>query len=319
MTTAEGALIGEVTSNQNGYATLDNLEPGTYIVSEIKGPDGFILDNTPHTVVVKKNETATVEIANTPMSTLEIRKVDSVTGKPLSGITFEVEKLSGERIGTFVTDAAGRIVIPDLTPQWVVVKETKTRPGYKLDPDPVNVEIKSGKTTVVKFQNQPYPVLDLLKVDAETGKPMEGVKFRLLDSQKREIGVFTTNRNGRITLTGLDGGTTVYWQEVETMKGYELDESLHKVSLQWARPARLRWKMSVFMENWRFSRSQRTVRLWPRWTLGIPWQAQFLRFTTRKASWWTASPPMKMARRLPKNCLLVSTPARKLPPPSSSC
>lgn len=172
VTTAEGTLVAEVTSNQNGYATLDNLEPGTYIVSEIKGPDGFILDNTPHTVVVKKNETATVEIANTPMSTLEIRKVDSVTGKPLSGITFEVEKLSGERIGTFVTDAAGRIVIPDLTPQWVVVKETKTRPGYKLDPDPVNVEIKSGKTTVVKFENQPYPVLDLLKVDAETGKPI---------------------------------------------------------------------------------------------------------------------------------------------------
>ena len=197
VTTAEGTLIGEVTSNQNGYATLDNLGPGAYIVSEIKGPDGFILDNTPHTVVVKKNETATVEIANTPMSVLEIRKVDSVTGKPLSGITFEVEKLSGERIDTFVTDAAGRIVIPDLTPQWVVVKETKTRPGYKLDPDPVNVEIKSGKTTVVKFQNQPYPVLDLLKVDAETGKPMEGVQFRLLDSQKREIGVFTTNRNGR--------------------------------------------------------------------------------------------------------------------------
>lgn len=239
VTTAEGTLIGEVTSNQNGYATLDNLEPGAYIVSEIKGPDGFILDNTPHTVVVKKNETATVEIANTPMSVLEIRKVDSVTGKPLSGITFEVEKLSGERIDTFVTDAAGRIVIPDLTPQWVVVKETKTRPGYKLDPDPVNVEIKSGKTTVVKFQNQPYPVLDLLKVDAETGKPMEGVQFRLLDSQKREIGVFTTNRNGRITLTGLDGGTTVYWQEVETLEGYELDESLHKVSLQWGKTSKI--------------------------------------------------------------------------------
>ena len=239
VTTAEGTLVAEVTSNQNGYATLDNLEPGTYIVSEIKGPNGFILDTTPHTVVVKKSETATVEIANTPMSVLEIRKVDSVTGKPLSGITFEVEKLSGERIGTFVTDATGRIVIPDLTPQWVVVRETKTRQGYKLDPDPVNVEIKAGKTTVVKFENQPYPVLDLLKVDAETGKPMEGVKFRLLDSQEREIGTFTTNRNGRITLTGLDGGTTVYWQEVETLEGYELDETLHKVSLQWGKTSKI--------------------------------------------------------------------------------
>ena len=37
VTTAEGTLVAEVTSNQNGYATLDNLEPGTYIVSEIKG------------------------------------------------------------------------------------------------------------------------------------------------------------------------------------------------------------------------------------------------------------------------------------------
>ena len=239
VTTAEGTLVAEVTSNQNGYATLDNLEPGAYIVSEIKGPNGFILDDTPHTVVVKKNETATVEIANTPMSVLEIRKVDSVTGKPLSGITFEVEKLSGERIGTFTTDATGRIVIPDLTPQWVVVRETKTRQGYKLDLDPVNVEIKAGKTTVVKFENQPYPVLDLLKVDAETGKPMEGVKFRLLDSQKREIGVFTTNKNGRITLTGLDGGTTVYWQEVETLEGYELDETLHKMSLQWGKTSKI--------------------------------------------------------------------------------
>ena len=175
----ENGIVGNVTLDSDGFASM------------IEGPDGFILDNT-------------------PMSTLEIRKVDSVTGKPLSGITFEVEKLSGERIGAFVTAAAGRIVIPDLTPQWVVVKETKIRKGYKLGPDSVNREIKSGKTTVVKFQNQPYPVLDLLKVDVETGKPMEGVKFRLLDSQKREIDVFATNRNGRITLTGLDGGTTVY-------------------------------------------------------------------------------------------------------------
>lgn len=239
VTTAEGTLIGEVTSNQNGYATLDNLEPGTYIVSEIKGPDGFILDDTPHIVTVKKGKMATVEIANFPTSTLEIRKVDSVTGKPLSGVTFEVEKLSGERIGTFVTDSAGRIIIPDLTPQWVVVKEVKTRQGYKLNSDPLNVEIKAGKKKIITIKNQPYPVLDLLKVDAETGNPMEGVTFRLLDSQKREIGTFTTNRDGRITLTGLDGGTTVYWQEMKTLDGYELDETLHKMSLQWGKPSEL--------------------------------------------------------------------------------
>ena len=57
--------LGTFRTDAFGEILLTDLEPGTYIVSEIKGPDGFILDNTPHTVVVKKNETATVEIANT--------------------------------------------------------------------------------------------------------------------------------------------------------------------------------------------------------------------------------------------------------------
>lgn len=101
-----------------------------------------------------------------------------MTGQPLAGVTFEVEKLNGERVGTFVTDAAGRMVVPDLTAQWLVLRETATAKGYRLDPTPVNVEIQAGKTTVVKLKNQPYPVLDLRKVDAETGQAMAGVKFK---------------------------------------------------------------------------------------------------------------------------------------------
>lgn len=37
----------------------------------------------------------------------------------------------------------------------------------------------------------------------------------------------------------MDGGTTVYWQEVETLDGYELDETLHKVSLQWGKTSKI--------------------------------------------------------------------------------
>ncbi len=238
VTTAEGMLLGEVTSGQNGYAALSGLQPGTIIVTEIKAPKNFVMDNTPKTVVLKKNETAVIEIANTPMSRLEIQKIDSVTGKPLAGVTFQVEKLGGERIGSFVTDASGRIVVPDLTAQWLVVRETATLKGYKLDSKPVNVEVKSGKTTVVKFKNQPYPVLDLLKIDAETGKPLADVQFRLLDEKEREIGVFTTNDRGRITLTGLEAGT-VYLQEVKGPAGYELDERLHRVTLEWGKTSRV--------------------------------------------------------------------------------
>lgn len=57
----------------------------------------------------------------------------------------------------------------------------------------------------------------------------------LFDSGNKELGVFTTNAAGNITLTGLHGGTTVYVQEVETQPGYALDSALHPVALQWGK------------------------------------------------------------------------------------
>ena len=49
----------------------------------------------------------------------------------------------------------------------------------------------------------------------------------------REVGTYTTNRLGQILLSGVDGGETLYVQEVEALPGYELDETVHEVTLAW--------------------------------------------------------------------------------------
>ncbi len=146
---------------------------------------------------------------------------------------FKVTEISGAIIGTFTTDADGVINIPDREEGWVQVTEVKPLDGYKPDPAPRNIELKSGKLNAVEYRNQPYPVLKIVKLDAESKQPLEGVKVKVLDKLHREIGTYTTNRLGQILLSGVDGGETLYVQEVEALPGYELDETVHEVTLAW--------------------------------------------------------------------------------------
>ena len=62
---------------------------------------------------------------------------------------------------------------------------------------------------------------------------MEGVKIRVYDKFHREVGTYSTNSLGQIVLSGVDGGETLYLQEVETLPGYQLDETVHEVTLAW--------------------------------------------------------------------------------------
>lgn len=86
------------------------------------------------------------------------------------------------------------------------VTETKPAGGYKPDPTPKTMKLESGKLNVMEWRNQPWPTLKIVKLDAETKQPMEGVKIRVYDKFHREAGTFTTNRLGEILLSGIDGG-----------------------------------------------------------------------------------------------------------------
>ncbi|MDL2232164.1 hypothetical protein LJC63_01105 [Ruminococcaceae bacterium OttesenSCG-928-L11] len=230
VTKMNGELVGDYTTNQAGFFAVSELDTGWYTIFETAAPAGYITDSTPQNVELKPNQTAVVEFANKPLAGLQIKKVDSETGLPLEGVTFEVEHLNGARIGTFTTDEAGLIFIPDLQEGWLVVTETKTVSGYKLDNAPRNVEIISGKLNVFEMTNMPYPYLQIKKVDADTGAALAGVRFKIYDKNTRELGEFATNELGIIKLTGMEPGT-YYVKESAALDGYVLDETLREVSL----------------------------------------------------------------------------------------
>ena len=253
VTTAAGCevgldgVIGTSTLTQNGIFTTDgqgeititNLAPGAYVINEIKAPTGYVMDRASTNVVIGKNgDTQTVIVKNSKAGTLVIDKRDSLTGKPLQGVTFKVTTSTGEFVpaengqissnGLYFTDKDGKITINGVV-GTLVVTETATIPGYTIDEASrtQTVVVNPNDTQTLHFTNTPSTTLVIEKYIEGTTTPLKGVTFLVTDSSGavvgRSNGEFITDENGRAVINDLIPGTTVTAREVKTVEGFVLD------------------------------------------------------------------------------------------------
>ena len=235
VTTSKGDVIGRnngiFTTDSNGSITIPNLEKGSYIIEEVKAPDGYVLEEQSKTIEIDFGKTYTLEFTNKKMTSLVVKKVDAISGEPLVGAKFVVEKQNGEHVGEYTTDNTGTILLPTLTPDWYVVRETKAPEGYILDETPKTVEVKTNVPTVVTFENKPLSGIKIVKTDSETGEPLEGVSFAVSKMNGEKIGTFKTDKEGMIYVSDLeDGYYTV--TETEGLEGYHWDKEPKTVEVK---------------------------------------------------------------------------------------
>lgn len=235
VTTSKGDVIGKnngiFTTDSNGSITISYLAKDSYIVEEVKAPDGYVLEEQSKTIALDYGKTYTLEFTNKKMTSLVIKKVDSISGEPLVGAKFAVEKQNGEHVGEYTTDNTGIILLPTLDPDWYVVRETKAPEGYILDETPKPVEVKTNVPTVVTFENKPLSGIKIVKTDAETGEPLEGVSFAVSKMNGEKIGTFKTDKEGMIYISDLeDGYYTV--TETEGLENYHWDKEPKTVEVK---------------------------------------------------------------------------------------
>ncbi len=243
VTDSDGSVIGTTNgryvTDSAGTIRIDGLTPGmTVIAKEVRAKDGYILDDTPQSIKIKRNAVMTLEFRNQPKGGILVKKVDAATNEPISDVEFIVTDSDGNFIGKangkFVTDSAGAFTITDIAPgTTLVVKETRAKDGYILDDTPQTVKVKSNEVVTVEFRNQPKGNLIIVKLDSVTKEPLEGVEFKItyadgsyVDAEGGTLsstGLYRTDKAGKITISGISG--TVVVTEIETIPGYTIDEN----------------------------------------------------------------------------------------------
>ena len=196
---ADGTVVGDSNgvyrTDENGEIRITGLTPGkSVVVTETRAPAGFILDTQSQTVQIKEGRTVSLTFKNQPKGAIIIQKRDSATGQPLPGAEFRVTTAAGCEVGLdgvigtstltqngiFTTDAQGEIKITNLAPGAYVLTEIKAPTGYVMDTASTNVVIgQGGDTQTVIVKNSKAGTLVIDKRDSLTGKPLQGVTFKV--------------------------------------------------------------------------------------------------------------------------------------------
>lgn len=216
------AKLTSVTTDQDGEAMLENLQPGTYRVVEVDGDtEHYNLDAPEQTVELVKDqaEIPTLIFQNTIKKHFGIYKIDEETREPIQGVTFEIWK-DGKLLGNYTTDEHGRIWLPYAEPGTYQAKETVTDPRYVLNEKTFTIENNSQYPTFFTIPNTRKKDITVKKIDLDTGRPMQGVVFEGFKDGK-SIGMFTTGPDGTFTIDYADPGTYKF-VERHTLAGYEL-------------------------------------------------------------------------------------------------
>lgn len=225
-------------TTQDGEAVFRYLPPQAYTIEEVEAPAGYTKDTSKSVTVTAQNDVSNA--AKLSMQdyalTLTFNKTDELTGEPLDGCTFVLKDSEGETVplikvknGVYKPDADGEAAfttyegsasITQIQPgQYTICEETPAE-GYTKAADiavtvsqthiaasPAAAGMKNGVTAI-----------SLNKVDAQSGSPIGGAVFRLLDEADEPVTLSTIagkpgwmrpDRGGSETFTIPETGLTL--------------------------------------------------------------------------------------------------------------
>ena len=238
-------VVGEMTEDENGVYTMDNLRYNGYFLHEKAAPDGFLKDdgyyyfeirNDGETVIVE-NE-AGVGFTNQPIKgNVTTTKVDEeYPENKLTGAEFHiyadtnkngefnaeidtfVVALSETELGVYLAEGirfGGYFLYEEIAPVGFVKDDTYHYFEIRNDDETITVENKAG----VGFTNKPIVgELELTKTDIADGKPLAGVGFRIKNADGNTVIEGYTDENGIAKFTLRYGKYT--YSEFDPLEGY---------------------------------------------------------------------------------------------------
>ncbi|MGG5460236.1 MSCRAMM family protein [Clostridium sp. B9] len=223
-----GISMGIKTTDENGVVDFGDLPYGDYTFTEIKAPEGYLLDKTPVEFSILENGRVIEFTAkDDPIKgNMQITKVDSETGDNLAGAKFDIKDSIGKLVQTVTTDAQGIATISGLTYGDYTFQEVVAPTGYILSTEVVPFKVSEhGKTLEFTAKNTEIKGgIKITKVDSENNKVLEGATFQVKDSNGNVVNTQDTNELGIAEFNNLPYGDYTF-VETKAPTGYQLDST----------------------------------------------------------------------------------------------
>ena len=180
---------------------------------------------------------------------LKVIKLDATdNATPLAGVTFDCYNAQGHLIDTGTTDESG-IWEPNITESGTyTVVERSTNNRYQLtEPTTLVITVEPDQTATATFRDYPPHIVVTEKEDAETGEPIPGVQYEIMqiDGKGAWRATGKTDAEGKITWQDVPDGTYLV-REVSTVEGYILDQTPQYVTVRNGQAAGLKFLNSKF-------------------------------------------------------------------------
>lgn len=255
-----GEIVAQNKTDSTGKITIGDLPLGHYELKETLTQEGYLLSEQVHDVILKQKDETTKEyvielnVTNIkPVGRIRILKTDKDSEELLSGVTFQltakedIYSLDGRNTllyeanqpvsvdisenGQYVTNELGEILIGDLPLGKYELKEIQTLDGYYSNTNVYEIDLSydgSEKTIYLEELNitNEKTKVDISKVDATTGKEIEGAHMSLMDKETGEVieEWISTTKPHRVE--GLSVGKTYILHEDTAPAGYELAQDV---------------------------------------------------------------------------------------------
>lgn len=228
----KGDLVGTITTDENGYAYIDNLPLGKYTLQEISSFGGNMLDNTIHEVeLTYKDQYTEVIISNSkiknylPKASLEFTKSDLTTRVGIKDTKIEIYTEDDKLIYTGITDKDGKITINDLFTGKFYIIEKEASTGYKLSDEKVYFEIlENGEVVKANMTNEKIKgTLEFTKVDISNDSPLPNTTIEIYDENDNLVYSGITDETGKIIIESLEYGK-YYILEKNAPDGYLINQ-----------------------------------------------------------------------------------------------
>ena len=204
----DGQIVGSDVTKNGGIIEVKDVTKGLWTFVEVKAPEGYALDPTPHSVyvdVTDGDKQYTVSASNSPLPSLKITKADAQTFAKVKA-TFLVESLTGSYSTTVTVD--GEKTLPNLQPGVYRVTEQSVEEPYIKTGTHQDIALLAGAGTVeAAFTNYVKPGLEILKKNIATGEPIAHVTYKIEQIDGSYSTTAITDGAGRIFLANIPVGS----------------------------------------------------------------------------------------------------------------